>query len=90
MLVEWSYQSEDGQRRVQRAAFELKVWRDSDHRNAVTQGTAQLDDYLARLGLDVGTLVVFDARSSSPPPHERTRFEDVETASGRRISILHA
>ncbi|MEP7119878.1 MAG: AAA family ATPase [Byssovorax sp.] len=91
LLVRWPFIDAAGKRAVQRFAFELKVWRDRDkRRDPVAQGLAQLDEYLAQLGLDEGTLVVFDARSTAPPIEDRTRFEEVETPSGRKVTLLRA
>ena len=91
LLVRWPYTDADGKRAVQRAAFELKVWRDRDKKgDPTTQGLAQLDAYLASLGLDEGTLVVFDARAAAPPIEERTRFEDRVSPTGRKITLLRA
>lgn len=91
LLIRWSFVDEDGRPAVQRAAFELKVWRDRDKkRDPAAQGLVQLDDYLARLGLDEGVLVVFDNRTTAPPIDERTRFEDAETPSGRKVTLLRA
>ena len=41
--------------------IEIKVQRD-DGRNQLVRGLAQIDGYLARLGLDFGWLVIFDRR----------------------------
>ncbi len=91
LLVRWPIPSADGKRTVQRFAFELKVWRDRDkRRDPVAQGLTQLDDYLASLDLDEGTLVVFDARSTAPPIEDRTRFEELATPSGRKVTLLRA
>lgn len=79
----------DGQPAWQREAFEVKVWRDRDkRRDPVQTGLQQLDDYLERLGLDHGTLVVFDARAAAPPPDDRTRVEALTAPSGRAITLL--
>jgi hypothetical protein len=91
VLVRWPFTGEDGKRAVQREALELKVWRDRDKRgDPAISGLVQLDEYLAKLGLSEGTLVVFDARAAAPPIEERTRFEARVTASGRKITLLRA
>jgi hypothetical protein len=91
LVVRWPFPGADGRGAVQRTAFELKVWRDRDKKgDPISQGLAQIDDYLAGLGLDEGILVIFDARSAAPPIEERTRFEDRVTPSGRRITLLRA
>lgn len=70
-----------------RWAIELKVWRDTTTGDPVAQGKEQLAGYLARLGLESGVLMVFDARSEAPPlPERMTREETVH--DGRRIVVL--
>lgn len=89
--LRWPHPGDAGQRRVQRAALELKVWRDRDKKgDPLVQGLRQLDDYLGRLGLTEGVLVIFDCRSAAPPVEERTRFEEAQTPSGRRVTVLRA
>jgi len=61
LFLRWPYRGEDGGRLVQREAMELKVWRKGE-RDPLSQGLAQLDGYLEGLGLDEGTLVIFDRR----------------------------
>ena len=64
-------------------AMELKVWRDRDKkRDPLAQGLSQLDDYLGRLGLDEGVLVIFDCRSVAQPIEDRTQFEETRTPQG--------
>jgi hypothetical protein len=85
-LLRWPYVGPDGQRRVQREALELKVWRKGE-KNPLATGKAQLDAYLARLGLDEGILVIFDRRPRKrgvvKPRRSRTR-----TPSGRAVTLL--
>ncbi len=75
--------------RRDRLAMELKVWRpgEADPRG---EGLAQLDGYLAGLGLDTGWLVIFDRRPGQPPLAERTRAETATSPSGRAITIVRA
>lgn len=86
LLLRWPHAGADGKRQVQREALELKVWRkgEKDPRPA---GLEQLDDYLARLGLDEGTLVLFDRRprkiGSRKPKRSRAR-----TPSGRQVTLI--
>jgi hypothetical protein len=86
LLLRWPYVGPDGQRRVQREALELKVWRKGE-KNPLATGKAQLDAYLARLGLDEGILVIFDRRPRKrgvvKPRRSRTR-----TPSGRAVTLL--
>lgn len=91
VLVRWPHLGPDGKPAVQRAALELKVWRDRDKKgDPLRQGLAQLDEYLGRLGLDEGVLVIFDARKAAAPVEERTRFEEATTPAGRRVTVLRA
>ena len=61
---------------IERFAIELKVRRTATSVEA--QGLVQLEGYLERLGLQEGTLIVFDARPDAPPLPERGRDERVE------------
>ena len=70
-------------------ALELKVWRDGKP-DPVTEGLAQLDGYLAGLGLDRGWLVVFDQRSGQPPLAERTTVKREVAPSGRLVDVIRA
>lgn len=89
VLLRWPYRGPSGDTLWQREAFELKVWRDRDKkRDPVVAGLAQLDQYLERLGLDHGVLVVFDARAQAPPIEDRTTIEPVNTPSGRRVTLI--
>ncbi len=88
LLVRWPY-SEAGQRRWQRHALELKVWREGE-KDPLPKGLAQLDDYLARLGLDEGVLVIFDRRRDAGDAESRTRFEQAGAPSGRKVTVLRA
>jgi hypothetical protein len=71
---------------VQRWAVELKVWRDG-RPDPLAEGLTQLSGYLARLGLDRGTLILFDGRSSAAPAPERCSRTEMEH-EGRRLTIL--
>jgi hypothetical protein len=70
-------------------AIELKVWRDQ-RPDPVAEGLAQLDAYLAGLGLSSGWLVVFDQRSGQAPISERTQVEDRRTPTGRAVAVIRA
>ncbi|WP_305071232.1 hypothetical protein [Myxococcus sp. RHSTA-1-4] len=70
-------------------AMELKVWRDGE-KDPLDEGLAQLDGYLAGLGLDTGWLVIFDRRTGQPPIAERTRAVLALAPSGRRVSVVRA
>jgi hypothetical protein len=60
-----------------RWAIELKVWRDNTPLDPVAEGKDQLAGYLERLGLDSGTLMVFDCRSDAQPLPGRMSREEV-------------
>jgi hypothetical protein len=69
--------------------IELKVWRDGEP-DPLTEGLAQLDGYLAGLGLDGGWLVIFDRRTGQPPIRERTASGETQSPRGRRITVVRA
>jgi hypothetical protein len=78
-----------GDHQVQREAVELKVWHPR-RADPVRDGLSQLDSYLDRLGLDTGTLVIFDRRPTAAPVYERTSLAKEQTPSGRTITLLRA
>lgn len=86
LLVRWPYRRRDGSAAVQRRAIEIKVWRPGAP-DPLKKGLQQLDDYLARLGLSRGTLVIFDRRNKGIC---RPRFLDATTRSGRSVRLLRA
>lgn len=53
-------------------------------------GLRQLDEYLKRLDLDRGTLVVFDRRPEAAPLPDGVGFESDRTPSGRPVTVLRA
>lgn len=69
--------------------MELKVWRDGEA-DPRDEGLAQLDEYLAGLGLDRGWLVIFDRRSGLPPIAQRTAVEPAVTPQGRTVAVIRA
>jgi hypothetical protein len=73
----------------QRLAIELKVWREGEP-DPLEEGLAQLDGYLAGLGLETGWLVLFDRRSGQPRIGQRTSASEATTPSGRRVSVIRA
>jgi hypothetical protein len=87
LLVRFPYTKPDGSRAVQRRAVEMKVWRQGQ-KSPLRQGLEQIDEYLARLGLRRGTLVIFDARTGLA--RRAPRFEEATTAAGRRVTVLWA
>jgi hypothetical protein len=74
---------------AERLAIELKVWR-TRRADPLCDGLSQLDEYLARLGLDAGWLVIFDRRAGIPPIAERTTTEILTTPSGRNVNLIRA
>ncbi len=89
LLVRWPWLDDQGKRRLQHEALELKVWREG-RKDPLTEGLKQLDAYLAGLSLDEGVLIIFDRRAQAGDVEERTREESAETASGRRVRVLRA
>lgn len=87
LCIRWPWTGADARRAWQREGLELKVWREGKA-DPLEQGLEQLDAYLERLGLEVGTLVVFDARPQAPPTPKRTRLEAARTPSGRQVTVL--
>lgn len=77
ILVTWPLPD----RTEQWEAVELKVRRPG-RPDPVSQGLAQLDGYLDRLGLIQGTLVVFDQRCEPPS------LTETSSPSGRAITLL--
>lgn len=89
LVVRWPYRDGDGKRRLQLEAMELKVWR-AGRADPTPEGLQQLDDYLERLGVDHGTLVVFDRRDPTSFPSDRTGFSEHSAPSGRAVTLLRA
>ncbi len=89
LTIRKPYLEADGRKAVQWSAFELKVQTD-DNGDQVPPGLEQLDGYLDRLGLDTGTLVVFDRRRAAPPAADRTYLTEAKTPKGRAVTLLHA
>lgn len=67
--------------------IELKVWRDGKT-DPLDEGLEQLDDYLSRLGLASGWLVIFDQRSGLPDISERTTVETTTSPVGRQVTVI--
>ncbi len=70
----------------QRFALELKVWREG-RPDPLEAGLGQLAGYLERLGLDKGTLLIFDQRDEAPPFADRGARES-RTVDGRSLLVL--
>jgi hypothetical protein len=67
--------------------MELKVWREG-RPDPLAKGLAQIEGYLAGLGLDQGWLVIFDRRPGLPPIEDRTMTENAVTGEGRSIVVI--
>jgi len=89
LVVRWPYLDSVGKRVWQLEAVELKVWRPRQS-DPTPAGLSQLDEYLHRLGLDQGTLVVFDRRPDALLPADRTTFVEDRAPSGRHVTVLRA
>lgn len=89
LLIRWPYTDQDGKPGQQWEAIELKV-RHPGRADPLAEGLEQLDRYLDRLGLDVGTLIIFDRRSELPPVHERTSITETRTPAGKKITLVRA
>ena len=70
----------------ERWAVELKVWR-GGRPAPLSTGLHQLSEHLKRLGLDHGTLVLFDLRPHAPPLPERCSIQEI-VHEGSRITVL--
>jgi len=88
VLVKWPY-LRNGARFWQREAVGLKVWGDR-RPDPVKKGLSQLDQYIDRLDLKTGVLVIFDRRQVAEEIFERTVFSEVVSPAGRKITLLRA
>ncbi|MCB9544235.1 MAG: ATP-binding protein [Myxococcales bacterium] len=85
LLVRWPLPGGEWQRE----AIECKVWSDESRRgDPLPAGLAQLDEYLARLGLDHGALVVFDRRAARAGIEARTGVSEARTPAGRVVWVV--
>ncbi len=89
LLVRFPYKDSDGKRVIQREAIELKVWRDKQS-DPLDAGPKQIDDYLNKLGLDTGILVIFDRRKKAKSVAKRLKLGKAETPSKKTITLLRA
>ncbi|HEX7839758.1 MAG TPA: hypothetical protein VF469_19920 [Kofleriaceae bacterium] len=70
-------------------AIEIKVWRPG-WPDPQAAGLAQLDGYLAGLGLDSGWLVSFDRRPGLPPVEKRLTASEETGPAGNRVTVIRA
>ena len=89
LLVRWPLPGAASPREWQQEALELKVWRDKKA-DPLGEGLRQLEEYLTRLGLHEGVLVLFDRREGREESEVRTRFEEAVTEGGRAVVVLRA
>ena len=87
LCIRFPYQGKSGARAWQREAMELKVWA-KGKADPLAKGLVQLEKYLDALGLQEGTLVIFDRRPEAEAIEERTRFEEARTAKGYAVKAL--
>jgi DNA polymerase III delta prime subunit len=89
VLVRKPYTGADGNPAIQHEAVELKV-RHPRRGDPLDDGLAQLDAYLSRLGLDSGSLVIFDRRPKALRGRPRTEITGTRTPEGRLVTLLRA
>jgi hypothetical protein len=68
---------------LQREGIELKVWR-KGRPDPLEDGLRQIDEYLARLDLSTGTLIIFDRRPEAAPIHVPTQLSQERTPPAAR------
>jgi hypothetical protein len=88
LLVRWPYKLSSGQRAWQREAVEMKVWKEG-RPDPRAEGLLQLEEYLEKLGLDHGFLVIFDRRQTSgETPSLPAAIEPQRTVKGLGAKVL--
>ncbi len=87
LLLAWPIRRPGEPVQWQREVVEIKVWRDR-RPDPLAEGLAQIDEYLARLGLGEGTLALFDRRAGAEPLPERATLESAQSPGGRAIRVL--
>ncbi|MDC0742447.1 ATP-binding protein [Polyangium mundeleinium] len=70
-------------------ALVVKVRRDRDP-DPIPEGLAQVDEALARLGIEDGWLVVFDRRKGVSPVSQRLGAAKEKTPAGREVVLVRA
>ncbi len=77
------------QYRGERLGIEVKTWRESDKaKDPTIEGVAQLDGYLARIGVGRGWLLLFDQRKNISPLPERLKREHLTTEGKREVELV--
>jgi hypothetical protein len=87
--IRWPYADGNGEAAQQWEAIELKVRREG-RADPLDEGLKQLDGYLDRLGLDAGTLIIFDRRTELAPVHVRTGITETRTPTGKKVALVRA
>ena len=87
VLVRWPLPGATPPKGWQREAFELKVWVDGKP-DPLSRGLEQLERYLDGLGLNHGTLVIFDRRTGAAPIAERSGISETATEKGYRVTVV--
>ena len=87
VLVRWPLPGATPPAAWQREAFELKVWVDGKP-DPLARGLEQLERYLDGLGLNHGTLVIFDRRNGAAPIAERSAISETETKKGYSVTVV--
>ncbi len=70
--------------------IEIKVWRYDGETDPLEDGLSQIDEYLAKLDLSRGWLVIFDRRPNAPPLVARLKASKATTPSGKEIVLIRA
>jgi hypothetical protein len=89
LFIRKPYTNADGKPAVQREVIELKVRRQRQG-NPLTGSLVQIDGYLDQLGLDTGTVIIFDRRPSVLRKRPNPAITSTSTPSGREITLLIA
>lgn len=89
LLVTKPYTDADGKPAVQREVIELKVRREGE-RDPLKAALAQLDEYLGRLDLYAGILIIFDRRPEVIRECPAPETAGHRTPEGREITVLTA
>jgi ATPase family associated with various cellular activities (AAA) len=87
LLVHWPLPDPASERVDQQEAMELKVRADGDP-DPLDEGLVQLDEYLDRLTLDTGALILFDRRSNAPRIVDRSFITTAVSPAGRIITLF--
>lgn len=87
LAITMPYTGADGRPSVQREGIELTVRRQGQ-RNPLSGGLGQLDEYLCRLGLTTGTLIIFDRRAGVLGKRPAPEFSSHRTPGDREITVL--